>query len=551
MARYGPDLSRRGALGALGIAAGLNVVPRIAAAATDPVVETRWGKVRGVTEGVVHAFKGVRYGASTAGANRFMPPRCPQPWAGIAQATDFGPMAPQSNPSPPGGGRSPIILGQIPRVAAARPAPPPPAESEDCLFLNVWTPGLDRQRKRPVMVWLHGGFFRVGSGGIDGSRLAARCDVVVVSLNHRLNILGYNHLADLAGPDFAQSGNVGMLDIVAALEWVRDNIEAFGGDPERVMVFGDSGGGMKTSFLVASPAVDGLIHRAGIQSGPGVRMMEREDATLAAELALDHLGIPRTNAADLQKVPTSDLLRAFHAVSAALRAKDFTDLPTFAPVIDPELLPQHPFSPGAAPLAAKIPMLIGWNREGMSFFMGNDLQALDLSEAQLAGRTETLLGNAAEDALEFYRELDPAASPSRTFMRIVTDREMTVPTLQQASRHAAAGDAGTWLFRMDWPSPAFDGKIGASHTIEADFVFNDIGRFPEFTGEGPAAQDLSAKMSEAWVNFAATGVPAAQEKGLPHWPAFDSEKPVAMVFDETCRVEAVRVEERLRVLSTA
>ena len=350
-----PGFTRRTMLGTVGMAVGLSAVPGMAVGGSAPVVETRWGKVRGSLEGSIYSFKGVRYGAPTGGVNRFMPPRHPEAWSGVVDATAFGAVAPQSNPNPPGGGgRSPIILGQIPRGIAS-PAAPRPPESEDCLFLNVWSAGLDRQRKRPVMVWLHGGFFRLGSGIIDGAPLAGRGDAVVVSVNHRLNIFGYNHLGDIAGLEFAHSGNVGMLDIIAALEWVRDNIEAFGGDPDRVMVFGESGGGMKTSFLMASPAARGLLHRAGVQSGPGVRMMERDTATKVTEMAMAELGIAPANAADLQRVDMQRLLGAFHKVSGEFPAANFTDLPSFAPVIDPVLLPQHPFAPRGASGTAAIP----------------------------------------------------------------------------------------------------------------------------------------------------------------------------------------------------
>ena len=537
---------------AIGVAMGIVAMPKMTSAASEPIVETRWGKVRGARQGSAYSFKGVRYGAPTGGESRFMPPQPPEQWAGVHEATEFGPIAPQSNPNPPpSSGPPPIITAQIERAPRANPAPRP-SESEDCLFLNVWTPSLDSNRKLPVMVWLHGGFFRVGSGSsVDGTALAGRGDVVVVSLNHRLNIFGYNHLGDIAGPEFRHSGDAGMLDIMAALQWVQDNIHAFGGDSKRVMVFGASGGGMKTAFLMASPPASGLLHRAGVQSGPGLRMMGRDAATRASEMALRELGITPADAADIQMVQTDRLLSAFHAVSAELPASEYKDLSCFAPVLDAELLPHHPFDPVAAPRTAVIPMLIGWNREDMVFFMGADPRVFDLTEAELAARAETVLGHNAEAALALYRDLHPGFTPSQTYIRLVTEREMMVPTITQAIRHASAGDAGTYLYRLDWASPALDGKLGAPHSMEANFVFDTLESDPELTGTGPAAEALADKMSEAWVNFAANGAPDGTAEGLPAWPRFDPETRAAMILDRDCRVERGVTHEKYEFLTAA
>jgi para-nitrobenzyl esterase len=410
----GPSIDRRGFVAAIAAAAATPAFGE-KIMTPEPVVETRLGKVRGVVADGVIAFKGLRY----AVAERFMPPRAPAPWTGVQDAIAFGATAPQTNPNPPPGPPY-VITAQFPRPANA----PPPAkavESEDCLFLNVWTASAERGAKRPVMVWLHGGFFYGGSGATgDGSALAKRGDVVVVSLNHRLNAFGYCHLAEY-GSDFAHSGNAGMLDIVAALEWVRDNIEAFGGDPRRVMVFGASGGGMKTSFLMASPRAAGLIHRAGVQSGPGLRFMERDAASHATELLFAELGLKRGDVGGLRSMPVQQLLAGYHAVAEKLPPKRFIDLASFSPVIDPDLLPRHPFSPDAAPLTRTIPMLIGWNAQEMSFFMGNDPAGFELDEAGFRTRMQNFLGERANTAFDLYQRKYPGSSPSRRYIQAFSD----------------------------------------------------------------------------------------------------------------------------------
>ncbi|HSG54411.1 MAG TPA: carboxylesterase family protein [Paracoccaceae bacterium] len=482
---------------------------------SDPVAETIYGRVRGAFgAGGTMAFKGVRY----AVADRFMPPRPPQPWAGVVDALQFGASAPQSNPEPPPGPPY-VITAQIPPPAGASPPPRLP-ESEDCLFLNVWTAGLADGRKRPVMVWLHGGFFYGGSGStVDGSALAARGGVVVVSLNHRLNAFGFAHLADLPAGEFGHSGNAGMLDIVAALEWVRDNIASFGGDPDRVMVFGASGGGMKTSILMASPQAEGLIHRAAMQSGPGLRFMEPADASAATAMLLAELGLAANQANDLALVPMVQLLRAYHAVAARLKPARFIDLPSFSPVLDANVLPRHPFSPDAAPRTRDIPMLIGWNAQEMSFFMGNDPAAFTLDEAGLEARAEALIGPGAADILTLYRQRHPALDPGQRYIRLLSDYSVMLPTLAQADRKAGLGGAPTYAYRFDFPSPALGGKLGAMHTLEASFVFDTTAAAPHITGGSPQAATLAATMSTAWANFAITGDPNGGD--MPHWPRYD------------------------------
>ena len=507
---------------------------------SEPVVETSHGKVSGALIDGVYVFKGLRYGASTAGDNRFMPPREPQPWAGVLPALTFGDSAPQSNPTPArAGASSRIILSQLPRPSDGTPPPVKPRESEDCLFLNVWTSGLNDGRRRPVMLWLHGGFFSVGSGSSDDSlHLAKRGDVVNVTVNHRLNVFGFSHLGDLGGADFAHSGNAGMLDIIAALKWVHDNIERFGGDPKRVLVFGVSGGGMKTAFLMAAPPAKGLFHRACVQSGPGLKMMERDAANRVSEMLLHELGLTTKQVSALKTLPIETLMAARFAVEAKVPAGNFTDLTSFAPVIDPEVLPHHPFSPHAAVLSKNIPLLIGSNQTDMVFFMGDDAAAFSLDEAALGIRLERFLGDRSAAVLLAYRRDYPHYSPADLYIQIWSDYSIGGPTLIEAERKVASNGAPAFVYRFDWRTPVLGGKLRSLHTLETPFVFNNVAGASALTGAGPEALRLAEEMSEAWVSFATSGDPNSPESGLPHWPTYQYQPGTraTMLFDTTSRV---------------
>lgn len=478
----------------------------------EPIVESCEGRLRGQTLDQCHAFLGIRY----AQAERFEAPRPVEPWSGIVEATAFGPIAPQSDPDPAGPGYG-IILERLPPPPAGAPRLPAPVESEDCQYLNVWTADLSPARPKPVMVWLHPGFFMLGSGASgNGAALAARGDVVVVSLNHRLNLFGYCHLDDIA-PDFRNSGNAGQLDIVAALEWVQRNITRFGGDPSRVMVFGASGGGMKTAWLMASPRARDLLHRAGAQSGPCLRLMDRDDASAITMQLLDELGLGTGDANALRSMPADRLMRAYHRLRLRNRPSRFTHLASFAPVIDPDLLPRHPFDPDAAPGTRDIPLLLGWNREDMAFFPGEDMEMFDLDEAGALARLEPLAGARAAAIMSAYRTDDPAASPSRLYLRAFSDWSIGDAALAQAGRKAAGGGAPAFVYRFDHPSPAFGGRLGAVHSSETAYVFDQGGPFAD---RSDAARRLGERMRDAWVHFAATGDPNTPDSGLPHWPAF-------------------------------
>jgi para-nitrobenzyl esterase len=504
----------------LGLAAG--VVPGRARAAAAPVATTTAGKVRGAVNEGVYVFKGVPYGASTAGANRFMPPQPPVPWKAVREALDYGPSTPQSDPN---ARRGPSAASALIGELSDRP------ESEDCLVLNVWTGGLADGAKRPVMFWIHGGGFQSGSGsspGYDGTNLCKRGDVVVVTVNHRLNVMGFAFLGDLGGEQFAQTGNVGMLDLVQALAWVRDNIASFGGDPQRVMVFGESGGGRKVGTLLAMPAAKGLFQAAVIQSGPTIRVVPREDATFAIQAVLDELQILKRDIRKLQQVPLDKLMPAYLAAS---RKHGFNHAVSgFAPVVEGKVLPQHPFHPAAAAVMPEVPLIIGTNRTEMTLQLAGDAAAFNLDDAGLRARAQQLLGERAQSVLDVYRRTVPEASASELYFLMVSDHRYCAPVMKIAERRAALGGAPVYGYYFCWETPVQQGRLKSPHALEIAFVFDNTERSARFTGGGARAAALADKMSDAWIAFARSGKP--QTSKLPAWMAYTAQRHATMVFND-------------------
>ncbi len=500
-------------------------------ATMDAIVEIASGKLRGARERGIHAFKGVPYGAATAGRNRFRPPQPAQPWAGVRDALAYAGHAPQSPNRPKRRPELETILG---------PADPTP-EGEDCLTLNVWTPGLGDGARRPVMVWLHGGAFAYGSGNravTEGANLARRGDVVVVSVNHRLNILGHLHLADIGGADWAHSGNAGVLDLVAALDWVQANIGRFGGDPGRVTIFGESGGGGKVSVLLAMPAARGLFHRAIIQSGAAIRVSTRERANALAEAALKELGLGRGDCAKLQSVPAERLLAAIAPASRAVGRTRWPllDRYDFGPVVDGADLPQHPGEPEAPALADDIPLLIGGVREESAFFLADDdaVWRGTLDEDGLRRRVAAVAGPETDALLAAYRAAMPQSSPGDRLIAALTGSNFWVRTVLLAERYAARPHrAQVYMYSLDWRSPAHGGRLKAHHAMDLPFVFDNADA-PDTTRGAPGAHELAARVSAAWAAFARNGSP--DHPSIPPWPAYTPAERATMILDADCRV---------------
>ncbi len=485
--------------------------------------ETAFGRVRGVDLDGVKIFKGIPYGASTAGNRRFLPPENPARWTGVRDALEYGPSAPQREP---GVDRGPSALA----VAAAGL----PAEGEDCLRLNIWTPAVGDGRKRPVMLWCHGGGFSTGSGSspvTDGANLARRGDVVVVTINHRLNVLGYTFLGDLGGEEFAQSGAAGMLDIVHALKWVRDNIAQFGGDPGTVTVFGQSGGGRKVSTLLAMPAARGLFHRAIIESGATIKLVERELAANVARQLVAALGLTKPTVREVQQVPLDRMMSAYFSVVRKMNVDQMTQ--GFSPVVDGKIIPAHPFHPTASPVSADVPVMLGSTRTELT--SSADREAFSLSEDAMRDRIRNLLGDNAASAIEVYRKTNPGATPSDIYFLIASDYRYSGPVMKIAERRAALGKGPVYLYYFRWETPVEGGRLKSPHTIEIPFAFDNVKIAQRLTGGGPEAMALADKVSDAWIAFARTGNPSTPK--LPRWTPFNSTDRPTMVFDNESRVE--------------
>ena len=520
---------------AVGFAPGCQREPeKTASPMMEPLVKTGYGKVRGYINNGIYTFRGVRYGASTGGANRFMPPKPPAPWKEIYDASSYGYRAPQTNPALQGGMSPDTELGRILWASDGFRVPTP--ESEDCLFLNIWTSTLDSQEKRPVMVWLHGGGFSSGSSSdllYDGTNLARR-GAVMVGVNHRLNVFGYTHFGDIGGSEYAHSGNAGQLDIIFALEWIRDNIELFGGDPNRVMIFGESGGGAKVSMLLASPPAKGLFHAAVIESGPGIKVEERETATRTAEILLEELGIKAEDLPEIQKLPSNKILSAYFVINAKLAGRGGRG---FRPVLDPEILPAHPFDPTAPAISENVPIMVGWNKtEATVFSLGQD-ELWSLDEEGMRSRIEKLAGADTDKLIELYRKEYPGMSPSALYFHIASYSGMGSGSVTIAERKMALGKAPAYLYRFDWETPILGGKLISPHGLEMPFVFDNVeGGGVGLTGGGEEAQNLASKLSETWIAFAQTGNPNSPKSGLPLWEPYDAEKRPMMIFDTESRV---------------
>lgn len=477
-----------------------------------PVAQTTAGQIRGGSHDGVLVFKGIPYGADTA-TTRFQPPRPPDPWQGIRDADAFGPIAPQP---------------QVHRGVTTTPEGA--TVSEDCLRLNVWTPALRDQGRRPVLVYFHGGAYNGGSVNddlYDGTRLCRKGDVVVVTVNHRLNGFGFLYLAEIGGPKYAQSGNVGMLDLVLALQWVRENIGEFGGDPTRVLIFGQSGGGAKCATLMALPTAHGLFQRVWTMSGQQLTGRTRAHATADARRVLAALGITADHLEQLDRVPMEKLIDVFRGGA-------------WTPVVDGTVLPRDPFSPDASPLSKEIPMVLGNTHDETRNLIGGSNPALfaltwgKLPDAIVAS-VKQFIGNLRPDEIvATYRKLYPDYSPSDVFFAVTTAARSWKGMVLESERRAHQGGP-TWTYYVNWPSPLDGGKWKAPHMIDIPLVFDNVAADRYTAAGAEQAEKLADVASSALLNFARTGNPNGA--GVPDWPRFNLEKRPTMIFDLPIHIE--------------
>ena len=510
-------------------------------------VQTTLGRVHGSKTDGLSTYKGIPYGGSVSGVNRFKAAPPLQPWTGVRDALKSGPPAIQSPMRPSIG------------TSEGMPA-------EDCLYLNVWTPAADN-RKRPVMFYSHGGGFTIGSGGApyqDASNLARTWDVVVVATNHRLGLLGFLYLGELGGEEYATSGNQGLLDICEGLKWVHQNIASFGGDPNNVMIFGESGGGAKTSCLYAMPTAAPYFNKASIESGPGIRMLPRDIPAETTMMVLKQLGLEKNEWRKLLDIPADKLLTVQTdlgkrpggplTMTGGRRGIGGGGRPCgFGPVVDGTILPHHPFDPEAPAISKDKPLIVGYNRDETIFFFmeSHNTDVFNLTEASLKDRLQKEFGEHAEEVFTTYRKSRPEASPTDLYIAISTARIIGFGSITIAERKFAQHGAPVYAYIFTYESqrivPGTEHKVGAAHALEIAYKFDLIqpadkapAGDPTQTATrtmmdtGPASVKTAENMSLMWSTYARTGKPGA--KGQPDWPAYDTTRRATMMINADCKV---------------
>ena len=517
------------------------VAQPIVASANVAVTNTESGKVRGYTHGSTYIYKGIPY----AQADRFMPPSQVKPWTNVRSSMSYGPVCPLLDPTTSVQDEPEFFFHHDWGYT-----------NENCLVLNIWSQGINDGKKRPVMFWIHGGGFTAGSSqelpSYDGENLSKKGDVVVVSINHRLNILGYLDLSAY-GDKYKNSANLSILDMKAALEWVKTNIANFGGDPDNVTIFGQSGGGAKVNTLMAMPSAKGLFHKAINESGSfRTAMLEKSETQAITAEVLKNLNLSASQIDSIQKVPYAQLAaagkKALATVADKMKAAGKPVIGfglSWGPSHDGEVLPYQLFSKEAFELSKNIPLMLGSTKNE---FVATAFSGMSDATSEQA---MTFLKTRYKEKTDAYIAAVKKAYPLDTKPTDLIDVDVNFrpgAVIQANEKSAIAGSAPVYMYMFTWQSPAIDGKFKAMHCMELPFVFNNISRCEEMTGGTKEAYTLSDKMSSAWINFARSGNP--NHKGLPNWTPYTATNTTTMFFDNTCVVKPQHDKELLQLLST-
>ena len=496
----------------------------------ETIVETNAGKIEGYQRGGLCVFKGIPYAASPVGERRWLPPEPVEPWSGVRQRQSYATIAPQN----------PVEIRII------EPREPEP-QNEDCLYLNIWTPGVDDKR-RPVLFWIHGGGFTIGSGSspvYSGRTLSQQGNTVVVTINYRLGLLGFVNLNEVTKGKIPATGNEGLLDQIAALKWVRDNIVAFGGDPDNVTIFGESAGGMSVGCLLAAPQARSLFHKAIPQSGAASTAQPLDVAVQVAEQFLDIVGLNASDVNALRSLTVEKLLTAQQDLAARMLRSNLRTGMSLQPVIDGKTLPSVPLDAIKGGSAKEIPILVGSTLDEWKLLATADQNLPRLDEAHLVRRFQRLIpAEYVENLIETYRQArdkrGAPTTPPELFMAIQTDRVFRIPAIRLAEAQQQHNQpAYNYLFT--WRSPLFGGALGACHALELGFLF---GTYEEnFSGKGPAADALAKNIQDAWLAFAHNGDPSCESLGK--WPPY-GERRETMILGEECHVEEAPYDEERR-----
>lgn len=492
-----------------------NIYDRVCVTDDSTIAHTIYGDIQGYKDGAIYTFKGIQY----AKADRFMPPVAPDSHEGVLKCRNYGPKAPQTQTFDwDGTPQTDYAFGnQFIRE---------PMDEKECLVLNVWTKGLNDGKKRPVFVWIHGGGYSSGSGHdlpcYEGRALAEKGDIVTITLNHRLNLLGYCDLTALGGP-FENSVNLGMQDIVRALKWVRENIVFFGGDPDNVTIAGQSGGGGKVSTLLAMPSAHGLFHKAIIQSGSTLTQALPETTQPVGLAFAKALGVTAANPEKVNDYTYEELLKIYSSVTTEGKSPVSGLRLIGSPVVDGNILPRHPFSPDAPEISTDVPVIIGTNFNEFSF------ENTPMSTEEAMAELRTIHGERTDSFVETFRKVYPDKTPREM---VSIDLSFTPGAIRQSCLKSAQDGAKVYSYLFAWKPET--NYLGASHGMELPFMFNNVMLQPEMTGNTPAAHALEDLVSSAWIAFVKTGDPNVP--GLPEWEPFTPDHQATMIFDNDCHI---------------